>query len=110
MIFDEMEFGSYDRAERKARKAFELYEDGKMSQALDELETALEINPTNSSWHFDKALTLDAISRFNDAISEFEAALELKGISCRHTTRSWISRSGCSAQSSARSRWWSGCC
>ncbi len=49
MIFDEMEFGSYDRAERKARKAFELYEDGKMSQALDELETALEINPTNSS-------------------------------------------------------------
>ena len=77
MIFDEMEFGSYDRAERKAHKAFELYEDGKMSQALDELETALEINPTNSSWHFDKALTLDAISRFNDAISEFEAALEL---------------------------------
>ena len=77
MIFDEMGFGSYDKAERKARKAFELYEDGKMSQALDELETALEINPANSSWHFDKALTLDAISRFDDAISEFEAALEL---------------------------------
>ena len=78
MIFDDMEFGSYDKAERKARKAFELYEDGKMSQALDELETALEINPTNSSWHFDKALTLDAISRFDDAIREFEAALDLR--------------------------------
>ncbi|MHC4368978.1 MAG: tetratricopeptide repeat protein, partial [Planctomycetota bacterium] len=78
MIFEEMGFGSYDTAERKARKAFELYEDGKMSQALDELETALEINPTNSSWHFDKALTLDAISRFEDAISEYEAALELR--------------------------------
>jgi len=77
MIFEEMGFGSYDKAERKAHKAFELYEDGKMSQALDELETALEINPTNSSWHFDKALTLDAISRFDDAIREFEAALEL---------------------------------
>ena len=77
MIFDDVEFGSFDKAERKARKAFELYEDGKMSQALDELETALEINPANSSWHFDKALTLDAISRFEDAITEFEAALEL---------------------------------
>jgi len=77
MLFDEMEFGSYDKAERKARKALELYEDGKMSQALAELETAIEINPANSSWHFDKALTLDALSRFDDAIAEYEAALDL---------------------------------
>lgn len=27
MHFDSMEFGSYDKAERKARRAFELYED-----------------------------------------------------------------------------------
>ena len=56
---------------------FELYEDGKISQALLELEEALEINPSNGSWHFNKALTLDAINRFDDAISEYEIALEL---------------------------------
>jgi tetratricopeptide (TPR) repeat protein len=77
MIFDEVEFSPYDKAERKARDAFELYEDGKMTQALEELETALEINPSNSSWHFNKALTLDAISRFDDAIKEYETALHL---------------------------------
>ena len=48
MLFDEMEFGSYDKAERKARKALELYEDGKMSQALTELESALEIHSHGS--------------------------------------------------------------
>jgi tetratricopeptide (TPR) repeat protein len=77
MIFEDMEFGYYTEAERKARKAFELYEDGRMSQALDELETAIEINPSNSSWHFNKALALDAVNRFEDAISEYEIALQL---------------------------------
>jgi len=77
MFFESMEFGSYDKAERKARRAFELYEDGKMPQALNELETALEINPSNSSWHFNKALMLDAINRFEDAIGEYEIALQL---------------------------------
>jgi hypothetical protein len=37
MVLEDMTFGSYDKAERKAYKAFELYEDGKMSQAFDEL-------------------------------------------------------------------------
>jgi tetratricopeptide (TPR) repeat protein len=77
MLFEDMAFGSYDKAERMARKAFESYEDGKMSQALLELEAALDINPSNSSWHFNKALTLDAINRFSDAISEYEIALQL---------------------------------
>ena len=77
MLFDDLEFGPYDHAERKARSAFELYEDGNMSQALDELDTALEINPASSSLHFNKALTLDAMGRFEDAISEFETALHL---------------------------------
>ncbi len=76
MIFDDMEFGSYDKAERTARKAYELYEDGKMNLALNALETALEINPSNGSWHFNKALTLDAIDRFEDAINEYEIALQ----------------------------------
>ena len=77
MIFDDMEFGSYDKAERKAYKAFELYEDGKLAQALNALDMAIEINPSNSSLHFNKALTLDSISRFDDAISAYETALQL---------------------------------
>jgi len=77
MVFDGAEIGPYDRAERNARKAFELYEDGKMTQALTQLDRALEINPTNSAWHFNRGLTLDAISRFEEAISEYETSLQL---------------------------------
>lgn len=77
MLFEDMTFGPYDKAERKAKEAYELYEDGNMSQALEQLEEALQINPSNSAWHFNKALTLDSVNRFDDAISEYEAALEL---------------------------------
>ena len=77
MVFEDTVFGSYEKGERKVRRAFELYENGKIPQALTELEAALAINPSNSSWHFNKALTLDAINRFEDAISEYEIALQL---------------------------------
>ena len=77
MTFEGMEFGYYTEAERKALKAFELYEDGKMLQALDELETALELDPSNSAWHFNKALTLDTVNRFDEAVNEYEIALQL---------------------------------
>ncbi len=77
MVFEDMTFGSYGKAERKAQKAFELYENGKTSEALCELQTALEINPSNSSWHFNKALTLDTLNQFDAAISEYEIALQL---------------------------------
>jgi tetratricopeptide (TPR) repeat protein len=75
MPFDDVEFGPYDKAEQMARKAFELYEDGKMPQAYRLLDAALDINPCNSSWHFNKALTLDAMNKFDDAISEYELSL-----------------------------------
>jgi tetratricopeptide (TPR) repeat protein len=77
MLFDDMEFDSFSEAEHKAKKAFELYEDGKITQALAELDAALEINPANCSWHFDKALTLDTKGEFDDAIIEYEIALQL---------------------------------
>lgn len=44
---------------------------------LFELDTAIEINPYNGAWHFNKALTLDSINRFEDAIEEYETALQL---------------------------------
>jgi len=77
MLYDDMEFGYYTEAEKKAWQAYEHYEDGNISQALNELETALELNPSNSSWHFNKALTLDSAGRFEEAIKEYEIALQL---------------------------------
>ncbi|MHC5076236.1 MAG: tetratricopeptide repeat protein, partial [Planctomycetota bacterium] len=77
MLFEDMPFGPYDEAEQMARQAYELYEDGQISQSLQELEAALEINPSNSAWHFNKALALDALNYFEDAIKEYEIALEL---------------------------------
>ena len=64
MIFDETPYNSYDSSEQKAQKAFELYEEGKIPQAIVELNDAIEINPTSSSLHFNKALALDSLSKY----------------------------------------------
>ena len=77
MLYEDTVFGPYETSKNKARKAFELYENGKIPQALLELDAALQINPSNSSWHFNKALALDAIDQFNEAINEYEIALQL---------------------------------
>jgi tetratricopeptide (TPR) repeat protein len=77
MTFDDTIYGPYDQAEQIALKACEHYEDGQISQAIAELDQALQINPANSCWHFDKALALDSINRFDDAISEYETALDI---------------------------------
>jgi len=77
MDFDDSTFHSYDGAEHKAHQAYELYEDGEISEALAVLDDAIAINPANSSWHFNKALALDSMSRFEEAIKEYETSLEL---------------------------------
>ncbi|MBN1795196.1 MAG: tetratricopeptide repeat protein [Sedimentisphaerales bacterium] len=77
MDFDDMIFHSYDDAEHKAHRAYELYEDGDIAQALLELENAIAINPSNGTWHFNKALALDSMNRFEEAIEEYNTALEL---------------------------------
>lgn len=63
MLFEDMTLGPYEKGEYKARRAFELYEDGKIPQALSEIQDAIDINPTNSFWHFNKALALDAMGK-----------------------------------------------
>jgi len=77
MPFEDMTYGAYDQAEQKAQMAYELYEDGKINQAINAIDEAIQINPTNISWHFDKGLALDSVNRYEDAISEFETALSL---------------------------------
>jgi tetratricopeptide (TPR) repeat protein len=71
------QFNPWDSAEQKAVKAFELYETGLMNEALVAMNEALDINPANDRWHFNKALTLDAMERFDEAIEEFKLALDM---------------------------------
>jgi tetratricopeptide (TPR) repeat protein len=71
------QFNSWGQAEQKAIKAYELYEEGQMSEALSAMNEALDINPSNDRWHFNKALTLDAMERFDQAIEEYKLAMEL---------------------------------
>jgi superkiller protein 3 len=77
MLFDETPYSSYDNSEQKAQKAFELYEDGKISQAITELNDAIEINPSNGVLHFNKALALDSLNQYDEAVNEYETSLAL---------------------------------
>ncbi len=78
MFCDADEHSSWDKADQMADRAFELYEDGQISQALAQLVEAVEINPNNSAWHFNIALALDSLDNFADAIKAYQKALELR--------------------------------
>jgi len=73
---DDHGFEPWADAEKTAHKAWELFETGDAPQALEALTSALDQNPTNASWHFDKALTLDALEHYEEAIREYKIALE----------------------------------
>jgi Flp pilus assembly protein TadD len=77
--FESGSYGGWDEAEEKAFMAYEMYETGQMNLALGQLAEAIEINPTNSAWYFNKGLTLDTLERFEEAIEAYEQALKLKG-------------------------------
>ncbi len=76
-MFETTDFNPWDEADRMAGMAFEMYENGQMDLALTQLQEAIEINPGNSAWLFNKGLTLDAMERYLEAIESFEQALEL---------------------------------
>ncbi len=77
MFCDANEYNSWDKADQMADRAFELYEDGQISQALAQLAEAVEINPDNSAWHFNIALALDSMDNFDEAIEAYKKALDL---------------------------------
>ena len=76
-MYEGTDFNSWDQADEMATKAFDLYENGEMPEALDQLNEAIQINPSNSAWHFNAGLTLDTLERFEDAVEAYEQALEL---------------------------------
>lgn len=78
-MFDNMEFENefdWDDQDRLAVEAYQLYEEGQMHLALSQVDKALEINPTSDSLNFNKALILDAIGKFEEAIVFYKVALE----------------------------------
>ncbi len=66
-------------AESRAERAYDLYEQGKWTEAAAELKAALDINPYNASWHFNLALTLESLEQYDAACLSYERALDLEG-------------------------------
>lgn len=67
---------TWQQAEILAEEAFDLYEKGRMHQAFDKLRQAIESGPENAAWFFNMALTLDAMERYEEAITFYEKALD----------------------------------
>ena len=66
-------------AESRAERAYDLYEQGKWTEAAVELKAALDINPYNAAWHFNLALTLESLEQYDAACLSYERALDLEG-------------------------------
>ncbi len=79
MEFEDFEGHLWDQAGRIASEAYELYEKGQMTEALNKMVTAIAMNPSCGAWHFNVGLTLDALERYEEAIDCYEKALELCG-------------------------------
>ncbi|MBE0536672.1 MAG: tetratricopeptide repeat protein [Phycisphaerae bacterium] len=77
MFCDSDEHNSWDKADQMVDRAFELYENGEISQALTQLREAIEINPNNSAWHFNEGLALDSMDKYDLAIKAYEKSLAL---------------------------------
>jgi len=66
-------------AEQHAERARTFFQNGEWEKALAELRLALTLNPEQSEWHFGMGLTLDALSRYDEAVESFSESLRLRG-------------------------------
>ena len=69
----------WSNAEKRAEHAFQLYERGRWAEAAAELQAAIDVNPFNPAWHFNLALTLEAMEAYDKAGTAFREALDLAG-------------------------------
>lgn len=65
-------------AEQRIERALELSESRRWVEALAEIDAALEINPSNSSWLSHRGFLLDQLGRYVEAIEAYEQALEIE--------------------------------
>ena len=66
-------------AEQRVDRARDLYEQGQLAEAAAELRTALVAQPDQAAWHFNLALTLEAMEDYTEAIASFHVAIDLVG-------------------------------
>jgi len=67
----------WQRAERHADRALDLFDRGFLEEAESELRKALEIQPEQADWQFNLGLTLEAAQRDQEAMEQFERAAAL---------------------------------
>jgi len=51
--------------------------ESEFEEAIVELDKAIELDPNNPSYHYNKGRILDELGRYEDAIEEFDKAIEL---------------------------------
>ena len=74
---DDFEFThEWDQAEQMVIEAFELYENGQMTEALEKLDSAIQQGTEHGEWYFNTGLTLDSLEQYEKAIEFYEKALE----------------------------------
>ena len=66
-------------AHHRVDRARNLYDQGRWDEAATELRAALSLHPDQGPWHFNLALTLEAMEDYEGAVTSFRRALELDG-------------------------------
>ncbi len=91
-----MEQNDWIDAEQRADRARQLYEQGRWSEAAKELRAAITVNPDQAAWHFNLALTLEAMEDYDGAVASFQTAMELDGedLECLNCLAANLSRLG----------------
>jgi tetratricopeptide (TPR) repeat protein len=64
-------------AETRVERARQLYEKGRWVEAAAELRAAIDVHPDNADWHFNLALTFDAMEEYPRAIESYQTAMSL---------------------------------
>ncbi len=64
-------------AEFRAHRAHRLYDEGRLTEAAEELQAAIAIDPSQPAWHFNLGLTYEAMDDIQAAIDCFQLALAL---------------------------------
>jgi len=64
-------------AENRVRRAHRLYEEGRWVEAAAELRAAIDVNPHNPAWHFNLAVTLEAMEDYPRAAEAYGEAARL---------------------------------
>jgi len=64
-------------AEARVERAHELYDSGRWAEAAAELQAAIEADSSVASWHFNLALTLEAMEEYGQACEAYQTAVKL---------------------------------